>query len=87
MGLEPIQQSNPELIKLRRSASESRMNRDLNQYRFVDENNFQQKQLLQQIVQSHNFSGNVGKDDRSSNRGTSSRRYFFVRQWQLARGG
>ncbi|KAB2616105.1 protein LONGIFOLIA 1 [Pyrus ussuriensis x Pyrus communis] len=73
MGLEPIQQSNPEPIKLRRSASESRVNRDLNQYRFVDGNNFQQKQPPQQNVQSHNFSGNAGKDDQSSNRGTNPR--------------
>ncbi|KAM1357032.1 hypothetical protein ACFX13_031801 [Malus domestica] len=73
MGLEPIQQSNPEPIKLRRSASESRVNRDLNPYRFVDGNNFQQKQPPQQNVLSHNFSSNAGKGDRSSNRGTSPR--------------
>ncbi|TQD75883.1 hypothetical protein C1H46_038587 [Malus baccata] len=73
MGLEPLQQSDPEPIKLRRSSSESRVNRDLNQYRFVDGNNYQQKQPPPQNVQSHNFSGNVGKDDRSSNRGSYPR--------------
>ncbi|KAH0978340.1 hypothetical protein GBA52_028059 [Prunus armeniaca] len=73
MGLEPLQQSDPEPIKLRRSASESRVNRDLNQYRFVDGHTFQQKQPQQQNLQSNNISSNVGKEDRSSNRGSNAR--------------
>ncbi|XP_057965885.1 protein LONGIFOLIA 1 isoform X2 [Malania oleifera] len=47
MGLEVLPNSSPEPVKkaeLRRSASESRVSRDLFQYRFIDGNNFQLKQ-------------------------------------------
>ena len=47
MGLEPLQHSEPEPVKkaeLRRSASESRVSKDLYQYRFVDGNSFTVKQ-------------------------------------------
>lgn len=66
MGLEPLPQSDPEPIKLRRSASESRVNRDLYQPRFVDNHNFQARQSQQPNLKS-NISGNVAKEDRSSN--------------------
>ncbi|KAE9611463.1 putative protein LONGIFOLIA 1/2 [Lupinus albus] len=74
MGLEPLPDSDPEPIKkvqLRRSASESRVSRDLPQYRFFDtNNNFQLKQLQQQnsqgIISSNNYSvidnGRVGTE-------------------------
>ncbi|KAM5563622.1 hypothetical protein ABKV19_018313 [Rosa sericea] len=66
MGLEPLPQSDPEPIKLRRSASESRVNRDLYQPRSVDSNNFQARQPQQPNLKSNN-SGNVGREDRSCN--------------------
>ncbi|KAJ4968276.1 hypothetical protein NE237_014977 [Protea cynaroides] len=47
MGLEALPDSAgeaPSKVELRRSASESRASRDLLQYRFIDGNNFQQKQ-------------------------------------------
>ncbi|CAN0898236.1 Protein LONGIFOLIA 1 [Linum grandiflorum] len=61
MGLERLPESDPEEAEkqpeLRRSASESRANRDLQQYRFIDGVNFQLKQSLQsnhqQNVQSN----------------------------------
>ncbi|OIW12645.1 hypothetical protein TanjilG_24578 [Lupinus angustifolius] len=74
MGLEPLPDSDPEPIKkvqLRRSASESRVSRDLPQYRFFDtSNNFQLKQSQQQnsqgIISSNNYSvidnGRVGTE-------------------------
>ncbi|GMN48877.1 hypothetical protein TIFTF001_018044 [Ficus carica] len=73
MGLEPLQHSDPELMKkaeLRRSASESRVSKDLYQYRFVDGNAFPAKQS-QQMTHAK-MSGNVirdndGNEDRSSN--------------------
>ncbi|PKI64775.1 hypothetical protein CRG98_014844 [Punica granatum] len=49
MGLDNLPRSDPEPAKnaeLRRSASESRVNKDL--YRFIEGNNFQQNQLQQQ---------------------------------------
>ncbi|KAL6214640.1 hypothetical protein ACLB2K_014072 [Fragaria x ananassa] len=73
MGLEPLpqsqpqSQSDPEPIKLRRSASESRVNRDLYQPRSSDNNNFQARQPQQENLKN-NVSGNVGnKEHRSSN--------------------
>ncbi|EXB26554.1 hypothetical protein L484_012545 [Morus notabilis] len=62
MGLEPLQHSDPEPVKkaeLRRSASESRVSKDLYQYRFVDGNAFSAKQQTTHA----NFSGNVVRDN------------------------
>ncbi|XP_050364433.1 protein LONGIFOLIA 1 [Argentina anserina] len=71
MGLEPLPQSqsesNPEPSKLRRSASESRVNRDLYQPRLSESNNHVQARQPQQANVKSTISGNVGKEDRSSN--------------------
>ncbi|PON54416.1 Protein LONGIFOLIA [Parasponia andersonii] len=70
MGLEPLQRSDPEPVKkaeLRRSASESRVSKDLYQHRFVDGNTFQTKQSQQThfSVSSNVIGENGGNEDRS----------------------
>ncbi|KAL5561814.1 hypothetical protein UlMin_031561 [Ulmus minor] len=78
MGLEPLrqQQPDPEPIKkaeLRRSASESRVSKDLSQYRFVDGSSFQMKQSQQQQanyqinISSNLIRGNGINEDRNCN--------------------
>ncbi len=64
MGLEPLQDSDPEPVKkaeLRRSSSESRVSRDLFQYRFVDGNNFN-FQLMRPANQNPNSQSNVSSN-------------------------
>lgn len=86
MGLEPLAGaagagSNPEPAKkaeLRRSASESRVSRDLFQYRFIDGVNFQLKQNPQSNFQSDissNRRENGAKQDQSTTRSGGSREY------------
>ncbi|XP_062085155.1 protein LONGIFOLIA 1 [Humulus lupulus] len=72
MGLEPLQHSVAEPVKkaeLRRSASESRVSKDLYQHRFVDGNAFQVKQSQQATfsVSSNVIRDNGGNEDRSCN--------------------
>ncbi|KAF7804704.1 protein LONGIFOLIA 1 [Senna tora] len=65
MGLESLPDSPPEPVKnaeLRRSASESRVSRDLFQQRYFDSNNVQRKQLQQQSNFQANISSNVARD-------------------------
>ena len=65
MGLDQLPHSCPEPVKkaeLRRSASESRVSKDLLQCRFVDGNNFQLKQSPQSNSGS-SISGNVFRDN------------------------
>ncbi|KAF8401774.1 hypothetical protein HHK36_012720 [Tetracentron sinense] len=65
MGLEALPDSGREPLKkaeLRRSASESRVSRDLLQYRYIDGNNFQLKQPHQSNSGS-NVSSNVIRDN------------------------
>lgn len=67
MGLEQLPHSCPEPVKkaeLRRSASESRVSKDLLQCRFVDGNNFQLKQSQQSNLGS-SISSNVIRDNAS----------------------
>lgn len=69
MGLEDLPRASPEPTKnaeLRRSASESRANKDL--YRFIERNHFLQHQLQQQPMVSSNVirDGVVSGDDKSS---------------------
>ncbi|KAK9281461.1 hypothetical protein L1049_004364 [Liquidambar formosana] len=69
MGLEPLPHSCPEPMKtaeLRRSASESRVSRDLLQYRLVDGSNFQQKQVPSNS--GCNISSNVMRDNAQQNK-------------------
>ncbi|KAA8550813.1 hypothetical protein F0562_002497 [Nyssa sinensis] len=65
MGLEPLPHSSPEPKKaeLRRSASESRVSRDLFQYRFIDGYNFQLRQQNQSHYVGSNMSSNVRRDN------------------------
>ncbi|XP_010279298.1 PREDICTED: protein LONGIFOLIA 1-like [Nelumbo nucifera] len=71
MGLEVLPDSGREPLKkaeqpeLRRSASESRVSRDLLQYRFVDGNNFQMKQPCQTNFGS-NVISNAIRDNKSN---------------------
>jgi hypothetical protein len=61
MGLEPLPDAEPEPEKkaeLRRSASESRVSRDLFQYRFVDGNNFNFNFPMRQ-TQEPNYHSNI----------------------------
>lgn len=76
MGLEQLPHSSPDPVKkaeLRRSASESRVSKDLLQCRFVDGNNFQLKQSPQSNSGS-TISGNVFRDNASvENRASNGR--------------
>ncbi|XP_042515686.1 protein LONGIFOLIA 1-like [Macadamia integrifolia] len=68
MGLEALPESSgeaPNKAELRRSASESRVSKDLLQYRFIDRNNFQQKQTFQPNSGSH-VSNNAKRDNAAS---------------------
>ncbi|XP_043693607.1 protein LONGIFOLIA 1-like [Telopea speciosissima] len=68
MGLEALPDSAgeaPNKAELRRSASESRVSRDLLQFRFVDGNNFQQKQTFHPNSGS-NVSNNAKRDNAAS---------------------
>ncbi|GAV79012.1 DUF4378 domain-containing protein/VARLMGL domain-containing protein [Cephalotus follicularis] len=78
MGLEPLTNSDPETAKkaeLRRSASESRVSRDLNQYRFIDGVNFQLKQTQLANVTSNVIRDNVAKEEKIT-RGVDPKQYF-----------
>lgn len=79
MGLEPLPRSDPEPIKnaeLRRSASESRVSRDLYQYRFIDGNTFQLKQSQQANIYSNVIRDNAANEDRVYNaRAVDPKRY------------
>ncbi|GMP90828.1 hypothetical protein CsSME_00041792 [Camellia sinensis var. sinensis] len=68
MGLEQLPHSNPEPMmkaELRRSASESRVSKDLFQYRFIDGSYVQQKQSNQShfVGGNTNISSNVIRDN------------------------
>ncbi|THG17059.1 hypothetical protein TEA_013203 [Camellia sinensis var. sinensis] len=66
MGLEQLPHSSPEPMKkaeLRRSASESRVSRDLFHHRIVDSNNFKPKQQNQSHFVGNNISSNVIRDN------------------------
>ncbi|KAL6968265.1 hypothetical protein U1Q18_034067 [Sarracenia purpurea var. burkii] len=66
MGLEPLAHAGSEATKnaeLRRSASESRVSKDLLHYRFVESNNFQVKQSSQSHSVVSNMSSTVMRDN------------------------
>lgn len=68
MGLEPLPHSDPEPAKnaeLRRSASESRVSRDLYHYRFVDGNALPPKQCQQANMSSNVIRDNAANEARS----------------------
>lgn len=70
MGLEPLPHSDPEPVKnaeLRRSASESRVSKDLYQYRFVDGNALQLKQSQQANMSSNVIRDNAANEARTYN--------------------
>ncbi|XAR61153.1 hypothetical protein NMG60_11034777 [Bertholletia excelsa] len=65
MGLEPLPHPSPEptkKIELRRSASESRVSRDLFQNRLIDANNFQLRQPHQSHFPGVNISNNAAME-------------------------
>lgn len=82
MGLEPLPHSDPEPVKnaeLRRSASESRVSRDLYQYRFIDGNTFQLKQSQQANISSNVMRDNAANEDRAYNARAVDPRGYVVR--------
>lgn len=79
MGLESLPDSDPEPVKnaeLRRSASESRVSRDLFQHRYFDSNNIQRKQLQLQSNSQVNISSNVARDHAAA---IDNRRVYNIR--------
>ncbi|KAI9080236.1 hypothetical protein K1719_037630 [Acacia pycnantha] len=79
MGLESLPDSDPEPVKnaeLRRSASESRVSRDLFQHRYFDSNNIQRKQVQQQSNSQVNISSNVARDHAAA---IDNRRVYNIR--------
>nr|DAD39629.1 TPA_asm: hypothetical protein HUJ06_013952 [Nelumbo nucifera] len=90
MGLEALPDSNRELLnkanqpELRKSALESRVSRDLHQYRFVDGNNFQMKQPCQTNFKNNVIRNatrdNAARQDNKSNVRTPDLMDFYVRK-------
>ncbi|KAA0057409.1 protein LONGIFOLIA 1 [Cucumis melo var. makuwa] len=90
MGLEPLPNSEPELIKnaeLRRSASESRVSKDFYHSRFIDGNNFRLKQSQHSSSQDNNGSNvllkNAANMDHSSNVKMLDRNDFAARSTKV----